>query len=114
MPPKPPAFTVDHETRAGLFVVRPTGEIDILSAPQLQAAIASDEGRHPVVLDLRDVSFVDSTGLTIVFRCVEAARDGGPAFCAVKPVAEVLRTFELTGLVDLVHWVDSVDEAARS
>lgn len=61
------SFSVDETPRAA--VVRATGEVDAASSAAFRAALerAVDTGRPLVVVDLADVSFLDSAGLSVVF-----------------------------------------------
>lgn len=61
------SFTVDDTGRAG--VVRATGEVDAASSAAFRSALeqAVALGRPLVVVDLADVSFLDSAGLSVVF-----------------------------------------------
>jgi anti-anti-sigma factor len=61
------SFTVDDTGRAG--VVRASGEVDAASSGAFRNALeqASALGRALVVVDLADVSFLDSAGLSVVF-----------------------------------------------
>jgi anti-anti-sigma factor len=99
--PPPAEFDV-HAGRepGGALTLRPTGELDIATAPRLERALR--DGRRPgdeVVLDLSGLEFIDSTGLRVVVKAVEAAaaerwdlrlRHGPPAVRRVFEIAGVL------------------------
>ena len=73
----------------------PVGEIDLATVDGLaQALDAAREEAGSVVLDLREVSFMDSAGLRLV---LEASRRGR-AFAVVRGPREVQRVFDLVGL----------------
>ena len=57
-----------------------------------------------IVLDLRQVSFLDSTAIRLV---VQLARDLGRAFSVVRGSGEVARVFDLVGLDGRVRMLDS-------
>jgi anti-sigma B factor antagonist len=99
--PPPAEFEVTTASDAGgTITLRPTGELDIATAPKLERALR--EGRRPgdeVVLDLGGLEFVDSTGLRVIVKGVEAAalerwelrlRHGPPAVRRVFEIAGVL------------------------
>ena len=71
------ALTVDikseHDGDAMVYCLR--GSLDIATAPSMRAALieAAEEGKHDIVVDLRQVEFLDSTGL----GALVAAADGG-------------------------------------
>lgn len=102
--------TVDSETHAHLVV---RGEIDIKSAPELEDALA-DVDTEMVVIDLSDVSFIDSTGLRVlVMARTRIESDGrGLVVCASDDSA-VVRTMRLAGLAAdfrVVRDTDSLPE----
>jgi anti-anti-sigma factor len=74
--------------------IRVTGEIDLVSAPHLsRAVIEAFEGR-PLLLDLTDVTFMDSSGLHALLKIAGDVDGQGPV--SVLPSRQVLRIFEIT------------------
>jgi anti-anti-sigma factor len=90
-------FDVGVDSRAGATVVVPRGELDLATVPVLTATLAAQAG--PVVLDLRELTFVDPTGLRLLLEAeVRSASDGRyPSFVAAPVVA---RLFEILDLAD--------------
>ena len=80
--------------------VRPFGELDLDSVHQVESAleVLQQEGCASIVLDLRGLTFMDSTGLRLVIRWDTAARDGGFRFAVVPGDEVVQRVFRLTGM----------------
>jgi len=77
-------------------VVHVRGDVDIESAPVLRARLEQLHGR--VVLDLREVGFLDSSGLNLFVRQHKRlARDGG-SLTLRNPQGLVLRVLQFTGL----------------
>ena len=76
-----------------------SGELDILGTPRLEQTLRTFlyTGFGRVVLDLRRLSFIDSTGLTVILRYGEAARLAGVRFGLIPGPPAVQRIFELTG-----------------
>ena len=96
----PPPFNIEvaydgHETR-----LRPVGELDMSTSPRLEAALedASLPGRR-VIVDLRGLDFMDSTGLTLLTRWSLAAERDGFSLALVPGNGRIQRLFELTRLV---------------
>lgn len=85
----------------GRVVIAPRGEIDLASVDLLRKHLNDLEngGFHSLVLDLRGVTFIDSTGLHLVLAEV---RNEGIDFAVIPGPAQVQRVFELTGLIDQV------------
>ena len=65
---------------AGDALIALSGELDLSGAPALDEEIdrlAADDGVRQVVLDLRGLEFMDSSGLRVVALAEPAARAGG-------------------------------------
>jgi anti-sigma B factor antagonist len=80
------------------------GEVDLYSAPALEAvidgAVAGGEGN--VVIDLAGVRFMDSAGLNILVRCFKPLDEQGRRLVLRSPQDAVRRTLELGGITTLV------------
>ena len=103
-------ITERHGDQTRLALV---GELDIASTPQFEEGLAEVEGDTPgtLVVDLRRVEFIDSTGLRAVIAADERARAAGRRFVVVRGPAAVERVFSVTQLdqrLDLVDDPDSV------
>jgi anti-sigma B factor antagonist len=75
-----------------------SGEVDIATAPRLEARLrrALDEGARDVVVNLRDVTFIDSAGITALLRAAENARWRYGHLFLTRPTAQAMRVLELT------------------
>jgi anti-anti-sigma factor len=75
-----------------------SGEVDIDSAPRLEARLrrALDEGARDVVVNLRDVSFIDSSGITALLRAAENARWRYGHLFLTRPTPQAMRVLQLT------------------
>jgi len=82
----------------GTIVVH--GDIDIAGGPTLEAAILSQESNNSIVIDLGDVSFIDSSGLRSLLGASRRAhaRDSTVKLRSVGP--EVTRLLQITGTSD--------------
>ena len=101
------------ERREGQTRIALVGELDIASTPSLEEGLTEVEGDTPatVILDLRRVDFIDSTGLRAVIAADERARSAGRRFVVVRGPAAVERVFSVTQLdqrLDIVEDPDSV------
>jgi anti-anti-sigma factor len=92
--------------------VRPFGELDIDSVHRVEAALDGlhEHGSADIVLDLRGLTFMDSTGLRLVIRWDRAARAGGFRFSVVPGGEVVQRVFRLTGMDDHLTVADPPPE----
>ena len=82
--------------------VRVAGELDMETAPRLRQCLAEVAARRPssVCLDLRDLQFIDSTGLSLLVAAARQLPDGALRVTELRP--PVRRVFELTGVDSLL------------
>ena len=80
-------------------VVALEGELDLLTGPQLQAVLDQlEDERTGLVLDLSRLDFIDSTGVHLVLRTVQAWQAARRDVVLRGAGRDVLRAFELVGL----------------
>lgn len=93
----------DGRTRVSL-----RGELDISSAPVLEDALGRVEESGPRVLlvDLRELEFMDSTGLRTLVSADQRARDEGRRLAIVRGPEAVDRIFTMTRLDERLELVD--------
>ena len=92
-------------------VVAPEGELDMATAGRLRAALEADMRQAQVlVLDLRGLSFLDTSGLQLVFEQQRRAEDASFSFVLVRGRRHVQRLFEIAGMNDRLTIVDEVKD----
>jgi len=85
------------------------GELDIATAPEVEAALrdaAGEPAAGPCVLDLRALTFMDSSGLRTILSANGAARRGGRQLRIVAGPPAVQRVFEICGVTDGLRFVE--------
>ena len=89
------------------------GEIDATVAPRLASRLfgLADRGKRAVVVDLSEVTFLDSTGIGVLLNALRhfAARHG--QMVLVCPTAAVRRGLEITGVARHLTIFDSREKA---
>jgi anti-sigma B factor antagonist len=101
-------FRIDVERAPDRVMVRPVGELDLATVSTLEEELtrARESGAPGVVLDLRGLTFMDSTGLSLTLRwALEASRDGFD-FSLVRGEGAIRRLFELTGMDSRLPFLD--------
>ena len=103
-------FDVTSERRGDTVLVRLSGELDISSAPKVEDALARVEPDRPelLVLDLRNLAFMDSTGLRLLIAADTRARQQSRRLAIVKGPEPVQRVFRITRLEERLEIVDDV------
>ncbi len=101
----------EHE---GVPVAVVSGDVDFGTAPRLRDAVVrlATDGARLAVLDLREVEFLDSTGLGVLVACLKRFRTLGGDLHLVITTDRVRKVFEITGLLSVFGIYDSVAAAA--
>jgi len=108
-----PPFEARVAQRGRLRIVEVDGEVDILTAPRLAAAVKDDDAFDALVLDVAKMPFISSSGLRVIVSLHRrlARRGGGVAVVAVQPFVE--RILEMVGLIDALVVAADVPTAAK-
>jgi len=96
------------EERPNGHTVVLAGELDLVNAPSLERELeaAQVDPSRTVILDLRGVTFIDSTGIRVLLGADERAREGGGRLVVVRGAPAVDRAFEVTQLDQKLELVD--------
>jgi len=95
-------FRLVVAARADATFVVPHGELDLASAPDLEAVLAAQAG--PVVVDLRKLSFIDVRGWRVLLQAEARSRQDGMNLRFISGEA-VRRLFEVAGVPDELTYV---------
>lgn len=78
------------------------GEVDIASSPVLRRQLERLDDDEPVVVDLSEMTFIDSSGLGALVELLERRRTKGGGTVTLHGMQEpVRRVFDITGLTEL-------------
>jgi len=94
------------------YVITVSGEVDLATSPDLDAAIIAglDSGAVSLVVDLTDVSFMDSSGLGVIVRGLKRCREADKDLDLVITNERVLKVFSITGLDQVIPIHDSLED----
>ena len=102
-------FGLDVERVGDAQIVVVTGDVDLHTAPALREQLASlaDSGERRFIVDLTDVTFLDSMGLGVLVGAKKriTERDGGIDLVVSRP--EIRRVFEITMLDEIFGLFDN-------
>jgi anti-sigma B factor antagonist len=104
------AFDITQHERDGSIVLRLAGELDVATAPRLKSAVdaACASGAEEVVLDLRSVRFIDSSGLRQILQARETCEEHSKQLLVIAELqAGPRRLFDVTGAGDVLRWRDA-------
>jgi anti-sigma B factor antagonist len=109
--------SVEDTTDGDLAIVAMGGELDYEASPQLRARLvgAIKAGGRRLVLDLSDVTFIDSTAIGVLAGTVARLDEaGGGSLAVVSANDKVLQIFEITGLDGVISLHGSREEAVSA
>jgi len=109
---RPRPFAVGVQRRNGVVIVKPHGELDLATVETLRGALDGIEDALRVVLDLRGLSFLDSTGLHLMVALDERAQRDGFQLTIVAPAAPVDKAIRVSGLDRALPFAAADDAAA--
>jgi anti-anti-sigma factor len=111
----PLAFTTTL-TSGGDALISLTGELDLSGTAPLEEEItrlAGHDGVQRVVLDLRELEFMDSTGLRVVALAERRLRAADRELALVRGHEAVQRVFAITRMDEHLTFVDDPDSLTR-
>jgi len=105
---------VGVRNHADTAVVHLDGELDLASAPVFESELQRAEvaGAARVVLDLRDLQFVDSAGLRVIVTAHTHARERGQEFAVTRGPEQVQRLLAITRIGEHLRIIDAPEELA--
>jgi anti-anti-sigma factor len=103
-------FEFETGERGALTVVTLRGELDLLATAELEPELerlADEPGVEVVALDLRELDFLDSSGLRLVIVCARRLAAGDRRLVLVRGIQAVQRVFEITRMTERLEFVDA-------
>jgi anti-sigma B factor antagonist len=102
-------FRIETHTIGRATTLALSGELDLLSSPSLRRAMDELPGSDAelILVDLRGLQFMDSTGLHLLVQAQRQAHAAGRRFALIRGSDQVQRLFDLTGVADALTIVDS-------
>ena len=110
---RPEPFRCEIRQSRAAAVVEIAGELDLSTVDVVRDALHSLLAtKRAITVDLRGLTFMDSTGLRLILEIDAIARQDGFNFAAVRAPATVQRIFTLSGVEDHLVFVDAPEDLA--
>ena len=107
-------FSITSRVEGAATIIAPAGEVDLVSVHAVRDALrAAVRASRRVVIDLRAVTFMDSSGLRLLVEAQQLAEQDGFTLAVVRGPASLERLFEVTGLGDRLELHDDPARAAQ-
>jgi len=105
-------FSVQIQDGDRALVIGVSGELDLASSPELERELerGTSSDVELLIIDLRKLEFMDSTGLSVLVRAHQAATRDGKRFAVVRGPQQVQRLLSLTGVAERLTVVDAPEE----
>ncbi|SRR5581483_3414062 len=105
-------FRVDVRSGNGAPMLSVSGELDLASSPALEQELERVAASAPalVIIDLRELDFMDSTGLSVLIRAHQRAHEAGHRLGIVNGSRQVRRLLSLTGVADRLTIVERPED----
>jgi anti-sigma B factor antagonist len=105
-------FRVDVRSEGRATVIALSGELDLASSAALDEELLRviESGAQQVVIDLRELEFMDSTGLSTLVKAHQRADEAGQGFAVVRGPQQVQRLLSLTGVEERLTIADTPEE----
>lgn len=93
-------FSLRTENREGQTIVFVSGELDLEVASQMRAAMEPlmELSDRRLTLDLRDLKYIDSTGIGILISVVKARHARNAPFDVEHVPSNIRKLFDMTGI----------------
>lgn len=100
----------------GITVIAPEGELDVHNSDELKTHIQNElgKGTSKLLIDLRDVAYMDSAALGVLVSGLKRAREAKAQFKIVNVTAPIERIFRLTRLSKFFEIYGSTQDAVDS
>ena len=108
-----PSLSLETSIAGKAAVIALRGELDLAGAAALEQELARLEAESPptVVLDLRGVGFMDSSGLRLIAVSAQRAQARGRRLALVPGAEQVMRVFEITRMRERLDFVEDPRDA---
>ncbi|MFC4000852.1 STAS domain-containing protein [Prauserella oleivorans] len=115
VPPPGPMLGIADQRRGSSVVVTVEGDIDLCTGPDLDRhlrdVVRTARSPHPIIVDLSEVAFLGSCGLSVLLRAHQAAEDNGTPLRIVARQRAILRPVQAVGLDTVLRVHPCVEEA---
>jgi anti-sigma B factor antagonist len=102
-------FGYETIERGAVVIITLRGELDLRAGAELEPELArlTDCDHDVLALDLRELEFLDSSGLSMIVQVAQVLDDAGRRLVLVRGPQSVQRMFEITRMTERLEFVDA-------
>ncbi len=106
---------IETRSEGSYLIVSLTGDFDVESSEELKNEVRKklSSSTPNVVMDLTNVSYVDSSGLGTLIALQKDARFNGGSLCIVGASSQIKRVMKMTNLYRLFTFYDKLEEVIK-
>ncbi len=108
------SFDVNTERQDDYLLCRPSGELDAYSVGSFRETLGELAAEPRLVIDLSDVSFMDSAGLGALIGGIRKVRQNEGAIAVACSRQSLTRLLHTTGFDRIVPVTESIDDAVEA
>lgn len=99
----------------GILKIAVSGEMDLYNSSELKSLLTKqlEEGTEPLLLDLHDLNYIDSSGISVLLYAFTQSKKRQLALCFINVRGSVKRVIELTSLSGFFPIADSLEDAVQ-
>lgn len=93
-------FFITKQITPGAITIRLNGELDLSAAPEMQAELEPyvNQSKRSLILDFKDLHYIDSTGIGILIRILKRRTAIGSEFKLTEVSPKIKKLFDITGI----------------
>ena len=99
-------MNVDTQSHGAWRIVTVDGELDLATSESFREALLPPDGTFQVAVDLRDVTFMDSSALGVIVMAMKRARERGGDLVLIGPTGSPRKVLSITALDQVIRIVE--------
>lgn len=106
---------VESRTHDRWRLIEVHGDLDVYTAPRLREFIVDEiaNGSKCIAVDLGEVGFLDSTGLSVLVAALKRAKQEGGELVILRPNDQIQRILSITDLIKILPVHESTEALSR-
>ena len=109
-------MNITETTQNDIRIVQPVGRVDTQGAIDLELSLqeAYDAGSYRVILDLSEVTYINSAGLRILAAMLTQNQGSGGDLLLASPSQKIRRILQIVGFDNFFRLFDNVESAVQA